>query len=56
MNLVKRSLVEKRTKSGIRAFGEVKILIEASLLSILDFLTKFWPASSSYFSVKSARK
>ena len=55
MNLVKRSLVEGEIKSGIRAFGEVRALVGASLLLALNSKTRLWPASSSCFPVESAR-
>ena len=45
MNLVKKSLVERETRGRVRAFEEIEALLRASLLSMLNLLTRPWPAS-----------
>ena len=40
MNLVKKLLIEIRTKVGVGASGGVKALVRALLLSILDLLAR----------------
>ena len=47
MNLVKRSLVEERTRVGVGASEGVGALVGASLLPALNSQTGPWPASSS---------
>lgn len=54
MNFIKRSLVEKKTRVGLRAFRIVRALVRALLLSTLALYNKHWPANSSWFSVKLA--
>ena len=50
------SLVERRKRGGIGASKKVGALIGTLLLSILNLLTEFWPASSSYSLVRLARE
>ena len=52
MNCIKRSLVGRETKRGVRAFGGVG----ASSLTILDYSAQLWLASSSCFLVGSTKK
>ena len=48
INLIKRSLIEKGTRDGVGASGEIKALVGASLLPTLNLETELWPASSLY--------
>ena len=54
MNVVKRSLVEKRTRGGVKASGGVGALVRASSLPALNLWTEPWPANSSYSPVRLA--
>ena len=56
MNFVKRFLVEKKLKSGIKTSREIGALVKALLLSTLDLLTEFWSPNLSCFLVRLAGK
>ena len=56
MNLVKKSLVEGGTKSGVRASGGVRALVGASSLSAFNPWTGPWPANSFCSLVGSAER
>ena len=48
INLVKRSLVEERTRGRVGAFRGVKALVGALSLPAVNSWIGPWPASSSY--------
>ena len=56
MSLVKRSLVKREIRDKIKASEGIEALVKALLLSILDLLTRLWPASPSSFLVGLAEK
>ena len=54
MNLVKWFWVERRTRGGVGASGEVEASLETSLLPALNPRTGLWPTSSFCSPVRSA--
>lgn len=56
MNMVKRSLVRRRIKDGIKVSREIEALVKALSIPTFDFLARPWPVSSFYSPVGLARR
>ena len=55
MNYIKRSLVERGIKRGVRVFRKIGVLVRTLLLPIFDLFARPWPASS-FCSVKLVKR